>query len=587
MTRATLTTSLSTAGPPLNSRGRNTVRKYTPVLLLCLLVVLAAGASIRNGFVQDDLPIIERNKPLHSASGALEATMKTYWPPPSDPALWRPLSTTAYAAEWIVGRGSVLVFRTVSILLYLLCTLLVYALALELLPAGGALVAAALFAVHPVHTEVVGISVNQAEIAVCILCLVAMRFYIRWRRQGPLTTWQNATLVALSFAGLLFKESAVVLPALLVAAELVLFRDPPTAWQRIRRLWPLLLAMGAGIVVFVACRTLVLGGDVVGTFTAEALYGLTVGQRGLTMLGVLPEVAKLMLWPVHLQADYSPGEIISARSWGLPQSVGAAILAAFVAGIALAWKRLPVAAFGLLWFALALAPVHNVLLPTGIVLAERTLFLPSVGLTLAVAAALFALLAPEHEARVRRPLRLALLGSVVVVLCLGAWRSSIRYRGFSNQLSFWYMTMKDAPLSYRANMAIADLIYDQKNPNPSRFFFRTAIDLFPSGGIARTLLADKYRFEGNCEAAAPLYQTVIDTFPKNSVARSSLVACLLWNGEYSRARDLAQTGLAMKVEGPTYEQFLQTADSAIAAGAPPQSVRVHFDTARGAIAAVE
>jgi tetratricopeptide (TPR) repeat protein len=305
------------------------------------------------------------------------------------------------------------------------------------------------------------------------------------------------------------------------------------------------------------------------------------------MLGVLPEVAKLMLWPAHLQADYSPGEIISARSWGLPQSVGAAILAAFLAGLALAWKRLPVAAFGLLWFALALAPVHNVLLPTGIVLAERTLFLPSVGFTLAVAAALFALLAPEHEARVRRPLRLALLGSVVGVLCLGAWRSSIRYRGFTNQLSFWYMTMKDAPLSYRANMAIADLIYDSKNPDPARFFFRTAIELFPSGGIARTMLGDKYRFEGNCKEASPLYQAVIDTFPKNSIARSSLVACLLWDGEYAHARDVAETGIALKAEVPTYELFVRTADSALAASAPPQSVRIRFDSTKVGVPAVE
>lgn len=563
------------------------MRKYTPMLLLFLLVLLAAGTSIRNGFVQDDLPIIERNKPLHSVSGALQATVKSYWPPPSDPALWRPMATTTYAAQWIAGGGSVLVFRVTSILLYFLVTLGVYLLALLVLPPTAAFFAAALFAVHPVHTEVVGISVNQAEMWACLISVTAVILYIRWRTTSRVTAPRGAALVALCFVALLFKESAIVLPALLVAVELTLFRADGTAWQRLRRLGPLLLGMAAAIVLFVACRTLVLAGDMVGTFTAEALYRLTTGQRGLTMLGVLPELTKLMLWPAHLQADYSPGEIIAATHWGLPQTVGALLLGGFLAVLALAWKRLPVAAFGLLWFALALAPVHNVLLPTGIVLAERTLFLPSAGFVIAVAAAIAVLLAPENAARVRRPLRHALVALMVAVLGLGAWRSSIRYRGFTNQLSFWYMTLKDAPLSYRANMAIADLIYDKKHPDPSRFFFLTAIDLFPSGGIARTLLADKYRFEGNCKEAAPLYQTVIDTFPKNSIARSSLVACLLWDGEYARARDVAETGITLKAEVPTYEQFVRTADSALAASAPPQSVRIRFDSAKVGMPAME
>ena len=43
-------------------------------------------------------------------------------------------------------------------------------------------------------------------------------------------------------------------------------------------------------------------------------------------------------------------------------------------------------AFGLGWIAIAFSPVANLLFPTGILVAERTLYLPSVGLALAVGA---------------------------------------------------------------------------------------------------------------------------------------------------------------------------------------------------------
>ena len=69
---------------------------------------------------------------------------------------------------------------------------------------------------------------------------------------------------------------------------------------------------------------MVLGGDTKGSFTAEALGGLGVGGRALTMLTVVPEWFRLFLWPAHLRADYSPQEIVAATQWGMDQTFGAA-----------------------------------------------------------------------------------------------------------------------------------------------------------------------------------------------------------------------------------------------------------------------
>src|SRR5262249_431807 len=99
-------------------------------------------------------------------------------------------------------------------------------------------------------------------------------------------------------------------------------------------------------------------------------------------LSVVPTWLRLLCWPRHLQADYSPNEIVAASSFGLAEVLGLSLL--LVVG-AVAWfarKRAPTRTFGIAWMALALFPVRNRLVPTGVLAAERTLFLPSVGIAL-------------------------------------------------------------------------------------------------------------------------------------------------------------------------------------------------------------
>src|SRR5262249_13399587 len=148
--------------------------------------------------------------------------------------------------------------------------------------------------------------------------------------------------------------------------------DTPVV-ERARVLWRGYVALGAVAVALAAVRTLVLAGDVVGAFTAEALAGASLGGRMLTMLQVVPEWFRLLLWPAHLQIDYSPNEIVASSGMGAHEWLGLALLATTVVVIIAARRRATVVSFGLAWCAVAIFPVSNIV-PTSIVLAERTLF---------------------------------------------------------------------------------------------------------------------------------------------------------------------------------------------------------------------
>jgi hypothetical protein len=139
-------------------------------------------------------------------------------------------------------------------------------------------------------------------------------------------------------------------------------------------------------VAFYYVRTRVLGGNLAGTFVAEHLVGLSMGERAIAMLAVVPQWFRLLFWPAHLRADYGPAEFVAQTAWSWDHTLGLMLLTGSLVLAIASWRRAPLATFGICWSTIALFPVSNVLMPTGILLAERTLFLPSVGAMLALGA---------------------------------------------------------------------------------------------------------------------------------------------------------------------------------------------------------
>ena len=257
-------------------------------------------------------------------------------------ALYRPLTSVSLALQWAAGDGSPLAFRLVSYALYALTCVAVFRLARTQLPLAVAVASAALFAVHPVHVEAVALGVNQNELWVGLIACVMVMVYLRDRARGgpvsPRALWQ---LCLLYLTACMLKENALVLPALLPAAELVLVRSAVPLRIRISHVRLLLLLMGALGLAFYWIRIRVLSGSLAGTFTAEGLVGLSATGRALTMLGVVPHWCRLLLWPEHLQADYSPGEIVGTSSWGAMQTLGAVLIFLSVVAAVAARKRAP------------------------------------------------------------------------------------------------------------------------------------------------------------------------------------------------------------------------------------------------------
>jgi Flp pilus assembly protein TadD len=260
-------------------------------------------------------------------------------------------------------------------------------------PGGAemALVAAVLFAVHPVHTEVVANVKGLDESLAMVMAFGALIWM--WRTHAS-TRWVDGMLVGLmTFLACLAKEVAFML---VILAPLLLWvftaQQPADIVRRARPVW-------AGAAGYLLLRLYAVGlstapvtpdplNDPFLVWSGTGWTPAPVAQWLATIIDVLLRYVRLMVWPVGLTHDYYPWAV-TLRTFADP-AVWAGLVLLMALGIWLmrySVRRNPIA-FGLLWFLLALLPTINLFVNAGTFMAERFLFLPSFGGILAFSAVL-------------------------------------------------------------------------------------------------------------------------------------------------------------------------------------------------------
>lgn len=535
-------------------------------LLLVFLVALASSASgLENLFAYDDIPIIVENPMVKALHTPWEYFTTSYWGPSRGNSLYRPLTIIAYALEWASGNGSPFPFHAANVLLYALSSMAVLLLLRALLPKGAALIAALAWAAHPVHVEAVANVVGQSEMLTALPMLLAVTAYIHDRRAGALRT-RTALLIALCLAcALLTKEHGIVLPALLLMTELVfrgnLFADAPAAGRS--REWLLARLMLLEVVCYVIVRLSVLEGFA-GDAPHPSLEGVPMGQRIWVMIALVPEFMRLFLWPVSLYADYSPQAVPFLPTPGPGHLMGAAWLALAVVLFVHGWRRDRVIAFALLWIGLTMGPISNLLIPTGVLIAERTLFMPSVGVVLIVGRGIV-LLWPVLMAYPARWVRLAVPAMTGVVLLAAVARSADRQTAWADNPTLFATTVVDAPTNFRAHFALGELFGSAGSWKRAEKHLRTADSLFPGYDLVELSLARVLHFDDRCPEAVPLYEMVLKQRPDAEIAAIGRTACLLELRRLSDARAEAIRGLGNGRSPGAFGMLLQKAESSLVA----------------------
>ena len=442
------------------------VLRPTHVAVVAALVAGAVAApAVRNGYVEDAHWIIEQRPLLVHPPTASALLLEPYWPRSFGGGVRRPAVLVSYSLDRQVSHGAHWV-HAVDVLWAALAAGLLALLAAQLAGPSLGLAAGLLFAVHPVHVEVTASGVGRAELmaaagyAACLLCAWRASVDKRW-------------LIGVFFGSLLAiasKEHAATLPAavLLLAAGRAAFAGED--WRpALRAALPAAACAAVPIVLYFVARPLVTGAVFNAGGIAPGLKGLGALARAGAMLALSSEWWRLLFVPFHLSADYSPAQVAVTTSFS---GAHALALALAVAAALLAWRlrrAAPGVAIGLAWTAITLAPVSNVLVPTEILIAERTLYLPSWGAVLALVSAGAAL---PWRPRVRTAVLalLVLAGAARSVARASIWRDDDR----------WFAALqRDAPLSYRTLWMLGQDAFAAQRWGTGERYLRAAIAAAP------------------------------------------------------------------------------------------------------------
>jgi len=513
-------------------------RRWLAPASVALLSLAATVTSAGHDFTYDDRSVILQNERMHSFAHIPKLFAETYWPASYGGDGYRPLVTTLFSLQWLAAGGAPWVFHAVNILLAVLVAVTLYWCARAVLPPLGAWVAAALFAVHPVHVEVTGNIVGQSELIVALCLLAAIGIYVRARRAGSLTARNSIAIQALFALGLLAKEHAMVLPAILMAAEVTVI--PGDAWRvRVQRLRTLMLALAAIALAYLFVRGLIQS-DLAGflPYPVFRFLHMSAVDRIGTMMNEMPRIAQLLLFPVHLSADYSPPDVLIAEGPALSQLPGVVICVSAVLLSFVLRDRARVVSFGILWVILSFLPVSNLIVPAGFITAERTLFFPSAGAVLMAGAR--AEYVASHASLVRQRVAVAALA---LLLAAGLGRSIVRQRVWKNNDAFFLALMSDASNGYRAHFVHGRYLGLNGHLRDMEREYHRAIRMFPYDAGMTLSVADAYTRAGLCAPAVALFEWTFSVRPESGDGRYEYVYCLAKLNRWADVRREALSGL--------------------------------------------
>ena len=533
------------------------------VLLLVLVATAAYGNSLGNGYAYDDNEIVLRN-PAVTEGDFSAALGGPYWPQAADGGgLYRPVTILSFTAEWAAFGDSPLAFHAGNVVFHAIVTVLVFALVGTFVGLPGGVVGGLLFAVHPVHTEAVANIVGRGEIYAAMFYLAACLLYLRGAAWGAAGRGARlAGIAGLYLLGLGSKEIAVTLPGALLLLEAFRTSSRPLR-ERLRDELPVYAVLPAVLAIYLTARHAALG-SITGEIAAPVFQGLDAPLRVLTGISLWSEYLRLMIFPLDLAADYGPAVLFPAQGVD-----GEALLGLLVIGglgvAALAFRRTAGISLGILWFGLAVLPVSNLFFSTGVLLAERTLYLPSVGLCLAAGGV--AATVSRLDVRPRRSWAAA--ATVAALLLMG--RTIMRNPSWLDSYTVLNTLALEHPESHLALRARGSGLDRAGDREGAALAFDAAVGLAPGNYALLTEVAEFYGRHQVYDRADEILRRAIPIAPYRPTAYRLLSEYLIEQRRYREGHRVALDGLERS--GPDRQLWALLSEAYVARGDLPAAIR--------------
>ncbi len=306
-----------------------------------------------------------------------------------------------------------------------------------------AFLAAFLFLIHPIHTEVVANIKSRDEILSLLFIIITMIFAIRHRETNKrMDLWISLTSF---FLALLSKEYGITLVVLLPVLYFLIKGD--SLRQSLLRSWPYYVVA----VLFIIIRFSIVGigrsQEITELYNNPYLLATPV-QKIATKIMVLNKYLYLLLWPNPLSADYSYNSIPYQDFKSLTVWFSIMIHAGLIAAAIALWKKKNPMAFIVLFYLFNLFLVSNFALDIGATMGERLIFHSSFGFSIALAYFIGIALGKIKRAVLKQVMTISLLLLIGIPCC---WLTIKRNPDWYDSNRLFMHDVKVVPQSLLAN----------------------------------------------------------------------------------------------------------------------------------------
>lgn len=366
---------------------------------------------------------------------------------------------------------------------------------------GLSLVAAALWALHPLRVESVAWITERKDVLSGLFFFLALHAYVSFARSRRRQAY--LLLVLCMTAGLMVKPILVTLPVLLLLLDVWPLRIFSNDWKkRITEKIPLFLCA----LVFAATGWLAHRGAI------STLETFSLSDRMASAVFNVSFYAGKTLWPFELATPY-PMTVPSTA-----QTLWTALLLGGITGVAAAARRrAPWLFTGWFWFGIALAPVSGLIQIGNTTTADRFTYLPAVGLTAALVWSVAALRPLPFKKELAAVLTAGLI--LLTVRQIGFWRNSD--------------TLFQRALAVTGENPVAEAIYggwltEQDRLDEAGPHLLHAAESFPSYSPAINNLGLWFFERGNVQRALRCFEAAVANPKHSRQAEINLEACRRW-----------------------------------------------------------
>jgi tetratricopeptide (TPR) repeat protein len=554
----------TTATLPAESAHTNRRLKIYLGLIITILAFLLYAQTATYKFTLDDGSVIVQNKLVQKGMGGIKEILSTdYWYGYTEQLRglqYRPASLLMFAVEEEFFPGQAGVHHLVNVILYALTCLLLFLLIAKIFPSKNLLlpfVTILLYTAHPVHTEVVSNIKSRDEILCFLFGIAALFAMFKYHAS------RRVIFLALSglavFLSITSKETGIAF-VLLIPLVLYFTREVN---GRFMGAATLSLVAFAALYFFIRHQVVkdVQSIDLL-VIDNTLVAAQSKAEQFATAFTVLLKYLGLLLLPHPLSYDYSFSQV-KIVSFSDAKALFSLFLylALGIFAVLNTRKKNPYA-LAIFLFLLLLAPVSNIFLKIGSTMAERFLYMPSLGFCLALG------LLSMKLSRVRLPVKpvysvssfftqnVTVITAVLLAVILYSFKTVSRNKDWQDNVHLFGKDVQTSPNSARTHYNwglsnIYDLYLEEEDPGLKKEYLEegrreleTALDIYPEYFEAEKPLGYVHLKQGAYETAVKHFDQYLVMNPKDVATLNNKAAALMGMQMYQGAIPVLELALA-------------------------------------------